>query len=72
VNKSPSTAINFKTSQEIWSNSFSNCSGLRIFGCLAYTHVNDGKLESKVMKCIFLGYATGVKGHCGVLKKLEF
>ncbi|KAK3007026.1 hypothetical protein RJ639_016924 [Escallonia herrerae] len=28
----------------------------RIFGCPAYAHVNDGKLEPRAKKCIFLGY----------------
>ena len=32
------------------------------FGCPAYFHVNDGKLEPRAKKAIFLGYATGVKG----------
>ncbi|KAK3014885.1 hypothetical protein RJ639_008457 [Escallonia herrerae] len=32
-------------------------------GCLAYAHVNDGKLEARAKKCIFLGYAYGVKGY---------
>ncbi|KAK3020186.1 hypothetical protein RJ639_047130 [Escallonia herrerae] len=37
--------------------------GKQIFGCPAYAHVNDGKLEPRVKKCIFLGYANGVKGY---------
>ncbi|RVW64151.1 Retrovirus-related Pol polyprotein from transposon TNT 1-94 [Vitis vinifera] len=61
VNRSPSTAIDFKTPQEVWSGKPSNYSGLKIFGCPAYAHVSDGKLEPRAMKCIFLGYATGVK-----------
>ncbi|RVW33033.1 Retrovirus-related Pol polyprotein from transposon TNT 1-94 [Vitis vinifera] len=63
VNRSPSTAIDFKTPQEVWSGKPSNYSGLKIFGCPAYAHVSDGKLEPRAMKCIFLGYATGVKGY---------
>ncbi|KAK3002024.1 hypothetical protein RJ639_021170 [Escallonia herrerae] len=34
-----------------------------IFNCPAYAHVNDGKLEPRAKKCIFLGYANGVKGY---------
>nr|KYP51414.1 Retrovirus-related Pol polyprotein from transposon TNT 1-94 [Cajanus cajan] len=73
VNRSPSTAIGLKTPQEVWSGKPSDYSGLRIFGCLAYAHVNDDKLESRAMKCIFLGYPTGVKGYIdyGVLKITE-
>lgn len=44
VNRSPLTAIDFKTLQEVWSDSPSDYPGLRIFGCPAYAHVNDGKL----------------------------
>ena len=38
-------------------------SNLRIFGCPAYMHVSEGKLEPRARKCIFLGYASGVKGY---------
>ena len=34
-----------------------------MFGCPAYAHVRDGKLEPRAKKCIFLGYASGVKGY---------
>ncbi|XP_070045780.1 uncharacterized mitochondrial protein AtMg00300-like [Nicotiana tomentosiformis] len=37
-----------------------NYSDLNIFGCPAYMHVNDEKLEPKAKKHIFLGYASGV------------
>ena len=36
---------------------------MRIFGCPTYAHVSDSKLEPRAIKCIFLGYATGVKGY---------
>jgi hypothetical protein len=38
-------------------------SQLRVFGCTAYAHVDNGKLEPRAVKCIFLGYQSGVKGY---------
>ncbi|XP_078149689.1 putative mitochondrial protein AtMg00300 [Carex rostrata] len=40
-----------------------NYSGLQVFGYPFYGHVNEGKIESRAKKCIFLGYASGVKGY---------
>jgi hypothetical protein len=36
---------------------------LRVFGCTAYAHVDNGKLEPRAIKCIFLGYGSGVKAY---------
>ena len=36
---------------------------MKYFGFLAYAHLNNGKLEPKSMKCIFLGYKSNVKGY---------
>ncbi|GKV46880.1 hypothetical protein SLEP1_g53841 [Rubroshorea leprosula] len=63
VNQSPSTTIGLKTPEELWSGSTADYSQLRIFGCPMYAHVKDGKLEPRAVKCVFLGYAFGVKGH---------
>ena len=63
VNKSPSTAIGCKTQMELWSGRIADYSKLRIFGCIAYAHVKQGKLEPRALKCMFLGYPEGVKGH---------
>nr|ABA97036.1 retrotransposon protein, putative, Ty1-copia subclass [Oryza sativa Japonica Group] len=52
INKSPSTPLNKKTPIE-----------LRVFGCTAYAHVDNGKLEHRAIKCLFLGYGLGVKGY---------
>ncbi|EOY30029.1 Uncharacterized protein TCM_037378 [Theobroma cacao] len=63
VNRSPSTAIEFKTPKEVWSDKPADYSILRVFGCLVHAHVSDGKLELRETECIFLGYAYEVKGY---------
>ncbi|KAG8473472.1 hypothetical protein CXB51_035785 [Gossypium anomalum] len=63
INRSPSVAIEKKTSQEVWSGNPANYSDLKIFGCPAYAHVDNGKLEPRSIKCVFLGYKAGVKGY---------
>ena len=63
VNRSPASAIDFKTPNEVWSGEPSNYSYLRVFGCPAYYHVNEGKLEPRARKAIFVGYVDGVKGY---------
>nr|GEV84260.1 putative reverse transcriptase domain-containing protein [Tanacetum cinerariifolium] len=34
----------------------------RIFGYVAYSYMNQGKLKPRAIKCIFLGYPDGMKG----------
>jgi UDP:flavonoid glycosyltransferase YjiC (YdhE family) len=63
VNRSPSTSIDCKTPYEVWSGTPADYSFFKTFGFPAYCHVNDGKLEPRSKKCIFLGYADGVKGY---------
>nr|KYP69746.1 Retrovirus-related Pol polyprotein from transposon TNT 1-94 [Cajanus cajan] len=62
VNRSPSTAIGCKTPIEVWSTKRANYSILRVFG-YAYYHVNEGKLEPRSRKGLFMGYRHGVKGY---------
>ncbi|WVZ79960.1 hypothetical protein U9M48_027482, partial [Paspalum notatum var. saurae] len=57
INRSPSNAIDKKTP---WRYDYSR---LKVFGCLAYAHVDNGKLEPRAAKYIFLGYGSGVKGY---------
>ncbi|KAG8485563.1 hypothetical protein CXB51_018918 [Gossypium anomalum] len=52
-----------KTPQEVWSGNPANYSDLKIFGCPAYAHVDNGKLEPRSIKCVFLGYKASVKGY---------
>lgn len=35
----------------------------RTFGCTAFSHLNEEKLEPRFWKCIFLGYVEGVKDY---------
>ncbi|KAG8481466.1 hypothetical protein CXB51_026218 [Gossypium anomalum] len=74
INRSPSIAIDKKTPQEVWSGNPGNYSDLKIFGCPVYTHVDNGKLDSRSIKCVFLGYKAGVKGYklwCPENRKVE-
>ncbi|GJZ66216.1 retrotransposon protein, putative, ty1-copia subclass [Tanacetum coccineum] len=48
---------------DLWSGHLANYEMLRIFGCIAYSHVNQGKLKPRAIKCIFMGYPDGVKGY---------
>ncbi|KAH9679843.1 hypothetical protein KPL71_026299 [Citrus sinensis] len=59
VNKSPSAAIDFKTPEEIWSGRPPKFENLRIFGCPAYVHINQGKLNARALKGFFVGYPNG-------------
>lgn len=50
INRCPSTALNKKTPEEVWSGHPPTYDRLRVFGCVA-------------LKCMFIGYAEGVKGY---------
>ena len=63
VNKSPSTIINFKCSEEKWTGRKLNLNYLRVFGCEAYAHQLEGKLDPRAIKCVFVGYQDGTKGY---------
>ena len=47
VNRIPSSAINFKTPEELWFGKPSNYDHLRIFRCIAYVHQSKGILEPR-------------------------
>nr|GEZ11179.1 zinc finger, CCHC-type [Tanacetum cinerariifolium] len=55
INRSPFTALEKMTPMDLWSVHSANYKMLRIFGCVAYSHVNQGKLKPRTIKCIFLG-----------------
>ena len=66
LNRTPSSALSTNTTPcEAWYGVKPNVSNLRIFGSLAYVHVQKdkrGSLGSHMEKCIFLGYLEGYKG----------
>ncbi|KAH9660217.1 hypothetical protein KPL70_024138 [Citrus sinensis] len=63
VNRLPSAAIGGKTPMEMWSGKHAqDYNSLRVFGCPAYYHVKDGKLDTRARKFIFVGFKGGVKG----------
>ncbi|KAH9717385.1 hypothetical protein KPL71_021793 [Citrus sinensis] len=63
VNRLPSAAIGGKTPMEMWSGKHAqDYDSIRIFGCPAYYHVKDGKLDPRAIKAIFVGFKGGVKG----------
>ncbi|KAH9652997.1 hypothetical protein KPL70_027263 [Citrus sinensis] len=36
---------------------------LKVFGCLGYAHISQGKLAPRALKCVFIGYPEGTKGY---------
>ena len=62
INRGPHTGIHLKTPYEMWSGKSADYSNLRVFGCSAYYHVSEGKLEPRAKKGVFVGYGDGVKG----------
>ncbi|KAG8498561.1 hypothetical protein CXB51_004866 [Gossypium anomalum] len=71
INRSPFVAIEKKTPQEVWSSNPADYSDLKIFRCPLYAHVDNGKLELRSIKCVFLGYKAGVKGARREIKPLK-
>jgi hypothetical protein len=63
INRSPSIPLNKKTPIEVWSGTPADYSQLKVFGCTAYAHIDNEKLEPRVVKCLFLGYGSGIKGY---------
>lgn len=74
INTNPSTTLDFKTPYKIWSGRLADYSKLRVFGCHAYAHTKQRKLEPRALKCAFIGYPDGTKGYklwCTDLKPLK-
>ncbi|CAM8938448.1 unnamed protein product [Rhodiola kirilowii] len=65
VNRSPNRMLEFKCPMEMWNGKKPDLHELKIFGCAAYAHTREGKLDPRSTKCIFLGYqrSMGTKGY---------
>ena len=53
INRCPYRAIQIKTPEEMWTGRPADYSRLRVFGCTAYAHIRQDKLEPRAEKCIF-------------------
>ena len=66
LNRCPTTSLTGKTPHEAWFKKKPDVSHLRVWGCLAYVHVQKDKrkesFSSHMEKCIFVGYPPGYKG----------
>jgi len=62
INRSPSSALENKIPEELWTSAVPSLSGLKRFGCIVYVHSQEGKLDPRAKKGVFLGYPQGVKG----------
>jgi len=66
INRSPSVPLDFKLPEEVWTGKEVKLSHLKIFGCVAYVHVNSNdrdKLDPKAKKCFFIGYGNDNLGY---------
>eukprot|EP00253_Pinus_taeda_P017073 PITA_17073 len=60
LNRCPTKAMMNKVPEEAWSGRKQGVTHMKVFGCVAYTHIPDQlrrKLDSKGEKCIFIGYS---------------
>ncbi|KAH9648400.1 retrovirus-related pol polyprotein from transposon TNT 1-94-like protein [Citrus sinensis] len=63
INRLPSIAMGGKTPRERWSGKHAqDYDSLRIFGCPAYYHVKDSKLDPRARKTMFVGFKDRIKG----------
>ncbi|CAA7045660.1 unnamed protein product [Microthlaspi erraticum] len=61
INRSPSSIVDFAIPKELWTSVMPSLMDLKRFGCVAYVHSSDGKLNPRAKKGIFTGYPEGVK-----------
>ena len=60
------TTTNGKTPMELWNGIKPDVSHMRVFGCVAYTHMPHcirTKSGEQSIKCLFIGYSASSKGY---------
>lgn len=62
INRSLSSAIEYKLPEELWSGNKPGLKHLRRFGCAAYVHTRNAKTCPRAVKGFFVGYPQGTKG----------
>lgn len=62
INRSPSSATEYKLPEELWSGVRPGVKHLRRFGSAAYVHSRKAKTSPRAVKGYFVGYPKGVKG----------
>ena len=74
LNRLPSTTLEGRTPIEVWSGELAqDYDKLQVFGCNAYSHVKENKLDPRAKKAVFMGFNGGVKGFilwCPELNKI--
>ncbi|KAD6453309.1 hypothetical protein E3N88_08014 [Mikania micrantha] len=66
INRSPTKAIADQVPAEVWSGRKPSVYHLRVFGCIAFSHVpaqERRKLDNRAERCIFLGYSQQSAGY---------
>ena len=66
VNRSSTSTLVDNTPYEAWDGKKHSLAHLRVFVCYSFMHISKErrqKLDSKLEKCIFIGYKDGVKGY---------
>ena len=63
INMCPSSSINGDTPNYRWYGRYGDYSHLRTFGCKAFAHLKQSKLDARAVRCVMLGYQSGVKGY---------
>jgi hypothetical protein len=66
VNISPTSANSGMTPQEKYSSKVPTVNHLKVFGSIAFVHIpktSKNKMETKTMKCLFLGYDNDLKTY---------
>ena len=66
INRGPSVPLEHRIPEEVWSGKEVKLSHLKVFGCVAYVHINDqgrNKLDPKSKKCTLIGYDDDAFGY---------